>query len=76
MNDNNEIIELTKTLIRSESVSPLDAGCQKLLAEKLFEMDFDIEHLPFEDVSNLWACHGKGAPYFVFAGHTDRKSVV
>jgi len=65
------ILSLTRQLIEAESISPLDAGCQQLLANKLAELGFEIEHLPFEDVSNLWACHGTGAPYFVFAGHTD-----
>jgi len=34
-------------------------------------MGFNVEHLPFADVNNLWATHGNGPPYFVFAGHTD-----
>ena len=30
-----------------------------------------MEHLPFGDVSNLWARRGAEPPLFVFAGHTD-----
>ncbi|MFN3237475.1 MAG: succinyl-diaminopimelate desuccinylase [Pseudomonadales bacterium] len=66
-----EILELTCELINRQSVSPIDAGCQTVMANYLKELGFTIEHLPFEDVNNLWATHGSGAPYFVFAGHTD-----
>lgn len=66
-----EIQALTAELIERQSVSPEDAGCQALLAEQLTELGFSIEHMPFGSVSNLWATHGSGAPYFVFAGHTD-----
>lgn len=64
-------LELTKKLISSPSISPEDAGCQQILAEALQEIGFNITHLPFEDVSNLWATHGDQSPRFVFAGHTD-----
>lgn len=64
-------LQLAQALIRRPSVTPDDAGCQDLLAERLAEQGFDIEHLPFGDVANLWAQHGKGAPRLVFAGHTD-----
>ena len=67
----NEILSLTKALIKAESVTPLDAGCQDLLGKELESLGFRVEEMPFEDVSNMWACHGNGAPYFVFAGHTD-----
>ena len=63
--------QLTSDLIRAASVSPNDAGCQALLASRLEAIDFNVEHMPFEDVSNFWAVHGIGAPHLVFAGHTD-----
>jgi succinyl-diaminopimelate desuccinylase len=62
--------QLTSDLIRAASVSPNDAGCQALLASRLEAIDFNVEHMPFEDVSNFWAVHGTGAPHLVFAGHT------
>jgi succinyl-diaminopimelate desuccinylase len=68
---NNEILSLTQALISAESVTPDDAGCQALLGKALESLGFKVEEMPFGDVSNLWACHGDGAPYFVFAGHTD-----
>ncbi|MFT7243234.1 MAG: succinyl-diaminopimelate desuccinylase [Candidatus Azotimanducaceae bacterium] len=66
-----EMLDLTRRLIGAKSVSPEDAGCQKIIGDYLAELGFNNEPLPFGDVSNLWSTHGKGAPYFVFAGHTD-----
>lgn len=68
---NEEVQALTAELIRRQSVSPEDADCQKLMADYLEALGFEIENMPFGDVKNLWATHGNGAPYFVFAGHTD-----
>ncbi len=64
-------LELTESLIRAPSVTPFDAGCQQIIAERLKKMGFHIEWLPFGDVQNLWARLGDKAPLFVFAGHTD-----
>ena len=66
-----EIFDLTCELIRRASVTPDDAGCQDLLAQRLASCGFHIEHLPFGDVQNLWATHGKGSPVLVLLGHTD-----
>ena len=64
-------LELSRALIARPSVTPDDQGCQQLLAERLQVLGFTIEHMRFDDVDNLWARHGSGAPLFVFAGHTD-----
>ncbi|MEE4190969.1 MAG: succinyl-diaminopimelate desuccinylase [Halieaceae bacterium] len=64
-------LELCQTLIRRPSVTPEDAGCQQLLAERLTALGFHCEHLRFGEVDNLWAERGEGGPLFVFAGHTD-----
>ena len=64
-------LELAKNLIRRASVTPEDAGCQELLAERLQAIGFGIEHLRFGEVDNLWARRGEAAPLFCFAGHTD-----
>jgi succinyl-diaminopimelate desuccinylase len=66
-----ETIQLAKDLIARESVTPQDAGCQALLAERLGALGFEIEHLRFNEVDNLWARYGQQSPLFVFAGHTD-----
>ena len=65
------ITDLTCQLVRAASISPDDAGCQHIIKRTLAASGFCVESMPFEDVDNLWAWHGNGAPYFVFAGHTD-----
>lgn len=65
------VLALTMDLVRRASVTPEDAGCQRLLAERLAACGFGIEHLRYGDVDNLWATHGVGRPVFVLLGHTD-----
>jgi len=65
------VIELTSDLIRRASLTPDDAGCQPLIAERLASAGFAIEHLRYGDVDNLFATHGAGDPVLVFLGHTD-----
>ena len=64
-------LELAQSLIARASVTPEDAGCQPLLAERLEKLGFLVEHLRFGEVDNLWARRGSTAPLFAFAGHTD-----
>jgi succinyl-diaminopimelate desuccinylase len=64
-------LELTKTLINLQSLTPDDAGCQALIATRLEKAGFVATHLRFEDVDNLWLSHGSGDPVFTFLGHTD-----
>jgi len=64
-------LSLTKALIARPSVTPEDAGCQTLMAERLAALGFKTEHMRFDDVDNLWARLGSESPLFVFAGHTD-----
>ena len=66
-------LDLARQLIAIESVSPVDGGCQKLMADFLEPLGFDIHFMPFEDVTNLWAIRrgNRQGPVFAFAGHTD-----
>lgn len=64
------VLDLARTLIARPSVTPDDAGCQALLAERLSAMGFHCEHLRFGDVDNLWATLG-GGEVLAFVGHTD-----
>ena len=64
-------IELTQALVRCESITPEDSGCQKLIADRLTPLGFKHTHLRFEDVDNLWTVSEGVGPLFVFAGHTD-----
>lgn len=64
-------LALTHELISRPSVTPDDAGCQALLAQRLAQAGFTNEHLRFGDVDNLWAVHGQDGPTLVLLGHTD-----
>jgi succinyl-diaminopimelate desuccinylase len=66
-----DTLAFTQTLIRRASITPADAGCQELLAERLYAAGFKIENMPFGEVSNFWARRGETGPVFCFAGHTD-----
>lgn len=65
------VLQLTKDLISRPSVTPEDAGCQQVLAQRLQAVGFHCESLVFGDVANLWARRGTAKPLLVFAGHTD-----
>src|SRR5947209_12928955 len=64
-------VELAKELIARRSITPEDAGCQQLLAERLSRAGFKCEPMKFGAVTNLWARRGGGHPVVCFAGHTD-----
>lgn len=66
-----EVLDLTRELIARPSVTPDDAGCQRLLTERLQRAGFGIEQLRFGEVDNLWATHGGDGPVLVLLGHTD-----
>ena len=66
-----ETLDLSLTLLRQPSVTPVDHTCQNIMAERLAAVGFNIENMRFEDVDNLWARRGTEAPVFCFAGHTD-----
>jgi succinyl-diaminopimelate desuccinylase len=66
-----ETLALTQELISRRSLTPVDGGCQNLIAARLERVGFSIERLRFGDVDNLWALRGKAAPVLCFAGHTD-----
>jgi succinyl-diaminopimelate desuccinylase len=66
-----DTLELTCELIRRRSVTPEDAGCMELLAERLMPFGFQCERLDFGDTRNLWLRRGEAAPLLVFLGHTD-----
>jgi succinyl-diaminopimelate desuccinylase len=70
-------LRLAEALIARASVTPADAGCQALLAERLRPIGFECETLvcgPDEfRVTNLWAIRRgpRPGPTLAFAGHTD-----
>jgi succinyl-diaminopimelate desuccinylase len=73
-------LHLTEQLISRRSVTPDDAQCQQILAERLQPLGFVCETLTSGPdnfrVTNLWAkragkTQGAAARTLVFAGHTD-----
>jgi len=64
-------LEFTQQLISRRSVTPDDAGCQKLIAERLAASGFACEEIRCGAVTNLWARRGDASPLLCFAGHTD-----
>lgn len=67
----NETLALSKALINRNSVTPEDAGCQKLLCDRLEPYGFTVENMRFEEVDNIWLRRGTERPLLCFAGHTD-----
>lgn len=66
-----ETIELARQLIERASVTPEDAGCQKIMIDRLQRIGFEVTPLRFGTVENFWAVHGNDGPLLAFAGHTD-----
>ncbi|MEZ5488499.1 MAG: succinyl-diaminopimelate desuccinylase [Steroidobacteraceae bacterium] len=64
-------LELTQDLISRNSVTPVDAGCQDVMARRLAAIGFEIEPLRYGNVENLWAVRGHSGPVLCLAGHTD-----
>jgi succinyl-diaminopimelate desuccinylase len=66
-----ETLTLLEELIKKPSVTPDDAGCQDLLAQRLTKIGFEDERLNFDNTQNIWLRRGGSKPLFVFLGHTD-----
>lgn len=67
----NQLFALATDLLSRASVTPEDAGCQQVMAERLAALGFANESMVFEDTTNLWSRRGSEGPVFCFAGHTD-----
>ena len=66
-----DVVKLAEALIARPSVTPEDAGCLELIAERLKPLGFSFERIDRNGTSNLWARRGTTAPLMVLAGHTD-----
>jgi succinyl-diaminopimelate desuccinylase len=71
-----DVVELTRALVRCESVTPKEAGALQLLERTLEPLGFRCERMDFtqagtDDVANLYARIGTGGRHFCFAGHSD-----
>jgi succinyl-diaminopimelate desuccinylase len=81
-----EALRLTEQLIAQVSVTPADAQCQQIIAQRLTAIGFSCEPMAFGPdawrVANLWAKragagkqHGAASPLLVFAGPPRRSPV-
>jgi len=66
-----EVLSLTCELISRASLTPDDAGCQRLIAERLAAAGFDVEWFYCGEVTNVLLTSGMGSPSLWFLGHTD-----
>jgi succinyl-diaminopimelate desuccinylase len=71
-----DVVELTRALVRCESVTPREGGALQLLERTLGRLGFRCERMDFsqagtDDVANLYARIGTGGRHFCFAGHSD-----
>lgn len=69
-------LALAQALIRCPSVTPDEGGALAMCADVLARAGFAVERPVFSqegtpDVDNLYARYGTGAPFLLFAGHTD-----
>jgi succinyl-diaminopimelate desuccinylase len=69
-------VQITQSLIRCESVTPVDAGALDVVIQALKPARFTVWRLNFKDedtppVDNLYARVGEGPPHLCFAGHVD-----
>lgn len=71
MSELSPTLKLASELIRRQSITPKDGGCQTLMICRLKALGFEVHNLRFDDVDNFWAVHGDSGPILAFAGHTD-----
>jgi succinyl-diaminopimelate desuccinylase len=70
--DLSPVIKLSRVLIKIDSITPDDKGCQNLLSQLLTDAGFTCDHKRFGEVDNLFAWHGnKAGKSLMFLGHTD-----
>ena len=71
MSKTTDVVDLACELIARVSVTPEDAGCQDLMADRLSALGFHQETLVFEDTTNMWCRKGKEAPVFACLLYTS-----
>jgi succinyl-diaminopimelate desuccinylase len=69
-------VAIARDLIRCPSVTPAEGGALSFLERTLKAAGFTVHRMTFsepgtDDVENLYARIGTGAPHLMFAGHTD-----
>jgi succinyl-diaminopimelate desuccinylase len=66
-----DVLNLTRELIARPSLTPEDAGCQRLIAQRLLSCGFEAEWFYCSEVVNVLLTRGVGSPSLWFLGHTD-----
>jgi len=66
-----EVVALCSALIERPSLTPADAGCQRLIVDRLLPLGFEAKWYYCGDVSNVLITRGFGSPSLWFLGHTD-----
>lgn len=64
-------ITLSQALMRTKSITPLEAGSLDVLENALKPIGFTCHRQSFEGVENLYARRGTESPNLCFAGHVD-----
>jgi succinyl-diaminopimelate desuccinylase len=64
-------IELSRDLIRRNSVTPADGGAMDIVQRALADLGFACRRMRFGEIENLYARRGTARPNLCFAGHTD-----
>ena len=71
LNKTMETFELACALIRRPSVTPEDAGCLQMIADRLRPLGFVCERMDAGKTANMWLRKGHQAPVVCLAGHVD-----
>jgi succinyl-diaminopimelate desuccinylase len=66
-----DVIALAQDFVKYPSITPDDHGCLDHLAQLLKQKGWQTHIVPYDDVTNLYARIGTGAPHLCFAGHVD-----
>jgi succinyl-diaminopimelate desuccinylase len=64
-------LDLALDLLARPSLTPVDAGCQDVMIDRLATLGFAIERMRYGEVENFWARRGNATPVLCFLGHTD-----
>jgi succinyl-diaminopimelate desuccinylase len=69
---NDAVVKLAQQLIRIDSITPDDKGCQNIIKKELESVGFQTSSQKYGAVDNLFAWHGqKPGLSLLFVGHTD-----
>ena len=66
-----DVAVLAGQLIECASVCPKDEGAQEIIANRLKDAGFEVEHLRVDGIRSLYASFGTDGPLFAFSGHSD-----